>query len=512
MPKVTRDLTRGPDDALVAEAVSRSHSQTLTEPERAREILSVYRDWHERESGQTHERPRFLAGIWSPDVVRANQTQLYLDSLSYAGELPYGAVLFAGQPNFSESLFGGLAYHVDREVVFSMYNRLTEIGSQKLAAGEDGPAMVPLVLQENHASDVPPGSQAVLYSADQLPPSLNATSLEAALVRTYKIPGRVQIKKHAIAGLGKNHYEVRFAIPADLSWDGQDHTVKLDFEVWVPERRGHNGITGMLRFFGSVNGRPAQHYQHDAATVIHLQELSFAQQDSIHLVIDPGTPNKKNVTPDTVLGSKLVLLLSQTAGGFIEKSFWQARGGRGIKAGLVDANGAQHDLKPERQVVYDLDDHEQRLTTLFLDGAPYQTQVLEERLQLPSGASVFETREMRFLSVGDHSELMAIQFNTGIGRGIRDLGYRCDVAQKGRFAFRVDGITGFAYGDFVVSPTRQIATDASDSPCYYTSIVLTPQFSRDMKNKRIILHVLHTKEGVYTETQVVPRKVVWPPK
>lgn len=512
MPKVTRDLTRGPDDALVAEAVLRSHSQTLTAPERAREILSVYRDWHERESGQMHERPRFLSKIWSPGAVRANQTQLYFDSLPYAGELPYGAALFAKQPNFSEVLFGGLAYNVDREIVFSMHNRLTEIGTQKLSAGDDGKVKVPLVLQESHAPDAPPGSQAVLYSADQLPSSLTAANLEAALVRAFKIPGRIQIKKQAKPGLGESRYEIRFVLPADLSWDGQDHTVKLDFEVQVPERKGNNGLTGLLKFFGALNGRPAQHYQHDAATVIHLKELSFAKSNSIRLVIDAGTPRQKNLTPDTVLGSKLVLILSQTAGGFFEKAFWQARDGRGIKSELVDARGTQHDLKPERQAVYDEDDHELRLTSLSLDGAPYQTQVVEKRLMLPSGASVFETKEMRFLSVGNQSELMAIQFNTGIGRGIRDLGYRCDVAQKGRFAFRVDGITGFAYGDFVVSPTRQIATDASGSPHYYTSIVLTPKFSRDMKNKRIILHVLHTKEGVYTETQVVPRKVVWPPK
>lgn len=498
----------GRQETQDTEGMSRSRSTLPDTPRRAREILSVERDFFERQAGRKHEFHRKLGGIWSPGLVRSSQTRSFFEALPYAGEVSYGRPLFADQPNYTETLFGGMAYHVDREVVLSFKNRLTEVGALHLSRPDATVARAPFVLQENHSTTARPGEQAVIYSGNQVPDGIDMRFFEAALVKAYDVPGGVSIRKKNGPRAGGRHYDVRFEIPAAISWDGLNHTVRLRFSARLPQQTGGNATTRLFEFFGAVNGRPAQHYQHEAATVIRLEELIFAKGTSVKLTLDPGTAAEQQLEPDRILGAKLVLLLSQTAGGFFEKAFWQTQDGQNLKTTLESPDGQSHGARQVSHMSYDENDQEQRVTTWSFFSAPHKTRIAENHLVLPNGRSVFEMSELKFLDAKDNRELMAVSFNTGIGRGIRDLGFFHDKKQIGRFAFRVDGITGFAYGDFVVSPTRQIGIDDQGSPRYYTSIVLTPRFSRDMKNKLIILHVLHTQDGVYTETQIVPRKVV----
>lgn len=481
-------------------------------PRQAREAIVLYRDWFERQADQKHRHHQNLSGIWTPSLVRSHATRDYLEDLPYAGEVPYGPALFAGQSNFSETLFGGLAYHVDREVVLGLGKRLTEIGAQQLMGDDDSRPRLHLGLQEVFSPKARPGEQVVLYNSKNSPRDIDYVKLEESLVRAIDIPGGLRIRHKNGRTAQERRYNVHFKIPAATSWDGKEHTLALEFTARLPRKAGGNPLTQLLVFFDAVNGRPAHHYQHEAATVIHLGEMVFARKNSVKVVLDRGTSGEKQVEPDRLFGTKLVALLSQTAGGFFEKSYWQSSKNGQIQAVLVGKNGQAHAMKRERSTAFDEDDDELRLSTLSLPSSPHKTQVVEKREVLENGKSAFEMTELRFLSVQNDRELMAIAFNTGIGRGVRDLGYRCDKEQKGRFAFRVDGITGFSYGEFKVSATRQIGMDETGLPVYYTNIVLTPKFPIDMKNKLIVLHVVHSKAGVYTETQVVPRQVIHPPE
>ena len=263
----------------------------------------------------------------------------------------------------------------------------------------------------------------------------------------------------------------------------------------------------MLDLLNLINGRPAQHFQNSGAAVIKLDELIFAQQKLIDLVIDPGTTQAK---PDKLFGSKLVLLLSQTAGGIFERRYFQ----QFTASGSTLYQQTDDDTVVSPQLSYSQDitvgDMETRVTEMTHKIAPYKKKFIEEARSLESGQKVYELKEIQIHSPDDATEFMAISFNSGDNQGIRDLGYQVNQAQKGRFKFRVEVRDGFAYGDFRVSATKNITKAYDATPTYYTSIELTPRFSPDMKNKIIIIHVVHSAEGVYTETQIVPRKIVHP--
>lgn len=481
-------------------------------PERARAMVALYRDWFERQAGARHEHHKNLSGIWTPNLVRSHRTRDYLEDTPYTGDLPYGPALFAGQGNFTETLFGGLAYHVDREVILSLGNRLTEIGAQQLLGEAESRPRVPLALQESFSPQARHGEQVILYNSKNSPEGIDFEALQAALVRAIDIPGGLRIRSKNGRRMNERRYDIRFKIPASISWDGREHRIALEFSARLPRQPGGNLLTQVLEFFSATNGRPAQHYQHEAATVIHLEELILARQGSIKVILDRGTKEERRLEPDRMLGTKLAGLLSQTAGGFFEKSYWQGSANGQSRTVLLDNEGPPQAMQREQSLAFDEDDHELRLSTMSVSSAPHKTQIVEKHERLENGKSVFEMTELRFLSAKDDRELMAICFNTGIGRGVRDLGYRCDREQKGRFAFRVDGKMGFSYGDFVVSKTRQVGMDQDNSPIYYSNLVLKPKFPRDMKNKLIILHVVHSRDGVYTETQIVPRKIVHPPE
>lgn len=468
--------------------------------------MRPYREEFEAQQGQKHEYHKGLAGIWTPGFVKKCRAKAYFNHSkgeAFDYDMP---PLFEGQTNINETLLGGMAYHVDREVVLSFGSRLSELGTQEVVLSDGSQASMDLVLQEVPA-DKPPqedGRQVIVLDGDQ---ELDYQQLEAALVEVLQITEAVSITKTEPDKRRRQQVSAQFKIPKEISWDEDEHEVRLAFEVKLPKEGKKNFDSLLPSLLGLVNGRPAQHYQNQAAAVIELQEMIFGKKKSVVLTVDG-----QDAEPDRFLGKTLAMLLTQTAGGIFEKKYFQHLSGDQVQ--LYQKTDQQVVVQP--QLVYHqpeaADGHMMRISELKYAIAPYQTQYVEEQIKLDDDNAAYELREVRFLSSDGSDELMAISFQTAPGRGIRDLGFLSDREQSGRFKFRVHGQDGFAYGDFVVSPTKEIEFDEAGSPLYYTSVILTPRFSRDMRNKKIVLHVVQTKDGVYSETQVVPVKLVHPPE
>lgn len=405
----------------------------------------------------------------------------------------------------------GMAYHVDREVVLSLGGRLTEIGTQGITLQDGSSLPLDMILQEV-PKDKPPeedGRQVILISKNDNP--FDKNQLAAALVETLELEDAIRVQKSQPDRKRNQKIIVDFKMPASISWDGLEHDIHLEYEVKVPKIGRKNFDSFLPSLLGLVNGRPAQHYQNKAAAVIYLQEMIFAKRKSVTLILDKGKFEERVVNPDRFFGKELAMLLTQTAGGFFERRLYQD---------LTQEEVSLHQ-KPDSEEIIPLlnqssfeknaDGKVMRVTDVSYAASLYQTRYQEDEVDIGDGKKAYELKEIQFLSGDGLTELMAIVFNTGDGRGIRDLGYESLQEQEGRFKFRIEGQDGFAYGDFVVSKTEERAQDSNGFPIYYTSIVLMPKYSKDMKNKKIIIHVVHSRDGVYTETQVVPITLVHPP-
>lgn len=456
--------------------------------------IAPFRDIYERQEGTMEpEINKTLNRGWTPDFVRECKTRCWFNGTKVS-EAAYERALFPDQPNFTEALFRGLGYDVDREVVLSLGKRLTELGTQRVRTSSGAFDDIMLNLQEHGDS----GEQALIYTREANSP-IAYDSFEASLIRAYDIPGAVKIEKTSPDSDRIQKVHAEYSLPAAITWDRKSHTVVLDFDAKLPKEGKKNFITGLMRFIGMNNGRPAQHYQDTAGAVIDLEEILFAEKKSIRLAID-GEP----ALPDKLNGNRLVLLLSQTAGGFFEGKYYQRTGDNGIS---IFQNTDTAVVPPNRTQLLA---GKTRITTIGLSAAPYSANYYEEEIPLNGEQTAYELKEIRFFSADGSRDFIDISFSTGNGRGMRDLGFFSPREQKGRFKFRVNGRDGFAFGDFTVSPTYRIGGD-DGNPVYYTSVVLDPKHSKDMANKRIVLHVVQTREGVYSETQVVPLKVVTPP-
>lgn len=493
-------------------ASARPDESVAGEIQALEDSIAPFRDFYELQRGSGKpEINKTLNRGWTPGFVRECRTKCYFNHAK-PSDAVYGEPLFDERTNLNETLFRGLGYAVDREVVVSMGKRLTELGTQKVAGGDGLFHDIPLNLQEHGDS----GEQALIYTRHDVPPPTNPLprgegdggrvaspidydGFEASLIKAYDVPGAVKIEKSPPNADRIQKIHAEYALPAEITWDGKGHAVNLDFEAKFPKEGKKNFITWLMRLINMNNGRPAQHYQDTAVAVIDLQEILFADKKSIRLTID-GEP----VLPDKLNGNRLALLLSQTAGGFFEGKYYQPVSGgeqslyQKTETGIVQPNLSQHIVGRTR------------ITTIGLNAAPYLTNYYEDEVALDKERTAYELTEMRFYSADGASDFIDISFSTGDGRGIRDLGYFSPREQTGRFKFRVNGRDGFAFGDFTVLPTQKVWGD-DDNPVYYTSITLDPKHSKDMANKRIILHVVHTKEGVYSETQIVPLGLVTPP-
>lgn len=445
-----------------------------------------------------------LNKIWWPGFRRPLCARHYYNGA--ASDAPeYGATLFPGRTDTTEALFGLMGYHVDREVVLSFGNRLSELGQQTVFAADGTPITVPMNLQEKPNGDI--GEQALLLSDVK---GIDARVLEAALIRATTVPDAVTIKKSVPDAKRRQNVRAEFVIPAAISWDGRDHRVVLDFTVKLPKNGCKDFQSFLMGAIHLVNGRPAQHYQDQAAAVIDLQETLFADKKSVSLVIDPGTPGELTAQPDTFLGKPVAMLLSQTAGGFFERAYLQSFEGSRVTVNQKAPDGSA--LAPEVSVSFATDENgdKLRITDLSYDSLTTRSRSVEKETYLADGRAVYELTSVSVQDRGE-GELLSVEFNAGKGRGLRDLGVFSPRAQTGRFKISVQGKDGYAYGEFTASPTRFAGRDESGAPIYESTVTLTPRFSRDMARKKIILHVVQTATGVYSETQVVPESVVHAP-
>lgn len=458
------------------------------------------------EAGRGSLKPQLnpnLNKIWWPGFRRPLCAKLYYNGAS-ADVISYGATLFPGRANATEALFGLMGYHVEREVVLSFGNRLSELGEQTVFTADGRPVAVPMNLQEKPSGDV--GEQALILSSVS---GLDTGVLEAALIRAIDVPDAVKVVKSVPDAKRRQSVHAEFAIPAAISWDGRDHRVVLNFTVKLPRDGRKDFQSWLMGAIHLVNGRPAQHYQDQAAAVIDLQETLFADKNSVSLVVDPGTPGEFAAAPDAFLGKPVAMLLSQSAGGFFERAYLQTFVAGGVTVNQKTPDGSAR--SPEIAVSFqDGENGMTRVTDLGYAALATSSRYVEKEVALDDGRLVYE---LTGLSVRekDGGDILNVDFNAGDGRGIRDLGTFSERLQTGRFKMSVEGKNGYAYGDFTVSPTMFRGVDGEGSPVYETSVILTPKFSRDMARKKIILHVVQTAQGVYSETQVVPESFVYAP-
>lgn len=479
-------------------------TRPLAAPDFARfePLVAPYREAQELARGlEPAQINANLGKIWLPGFRRPFCATRYFRNMQLAAPA-YGAALFPDSPNATEALFGLMAYHVDREVVLSLGRRLTELGEQTVTAQDGTATALPMNLQERPDGNI--GAQALILSPRA---GVDTAALEAALIAAIEIDGAVSVTKSTPDAKRRQNVAAHFVIPETISWDGRAHGVDVSFTVELPRdgaRRFQDWLMGALHL---VNGRPAQHYQDQAAAIIGLEEILFAKPESVRVIVDAGTPSAFAAAPDKFLGKKIALLLTQTAGGFFERAYLQTRGASGpIITQKTPDGGKTTDSTVSFVTVNGVS---QRVTDVGYAALATASRVVENELTLADGTRVYE---LTHTAVRDASgnELVAIDFSTGDGRGIRDLGRASDQEQAGRFKMSLNGKEGFAYGEFFVSPTQPLDT-ADGTPAYYNSITLLPKHSGDMARKKIVLHVIQTKDGVYTETQVVPESLVVAP-
>jgi len=472
-----------------------SHVRIWGAPEinKLQNAINVSRDSYESHAGEVLETHKGLTGIWIPGSVKEKKTLKFYEETPVSGFEYTGTALFEGQINGTEALWGGLAYHVDREVVLSLYDHLSELGEQEFRRTDDEIEKVTMNLQESHDPESNPGTQVVVLNSES---QLDLEEFEIALAKAYTRPHGVIVERSELDEKRIRHIKAVFKVPHHISWDGKAHEVHLEFDVKEPEEGKRNFDTWLPWILNLFNGRPAQHYQQEGAVVISIQETIFSKPSSVQLLVDG-----EKVKVDKFIGKKLALLLTQTAGGIFEKTFYQD---------LTSETAQLYQSKGEAliQPRFDVDQQgDIRISTIGYNQSLSTTKYVEEKRLLDNGLEVHELTEV--LMGTDGNELLKLSFNMGEGRGIRDLGINSQQEQTGRFKMSIEGQEGFAYGDVLVGKTETLS---ADEKTYYTKIVLTPHHSKDMAHKNIILHVVHTAEGVYTETQVVPVTEVIPPQ
>lgn len=465
-------------------------------------LVAPYREAQELARGlEPAQNNANLGKIWLPGFRRPFCATRYFRNTQPAAPA-YGESLFPDSPNATEALFGLMAYHVDREVVLSLGSRLTELGEQTVTAQDGTATALPMNLQERPDGNL--GAQALVLSPRT---DIDTAALEAALIAAIAIDGAVSVTKSAPDAKRRQNVAAHFVIPADISWDGNAHSVDLNFTVKLPRDGARSFQDWLMGALHLVNGRPAQHYQDQAAAIIGLEEILFAEPDSVRVTIDAGEQNAFAAAPDKFLGKKIALLLTQTAGGFFERAYLQTRGVSGpVITQKTPGGGKTTDSNVSFATVNGVN---QRVTTVGYAALATASRAVENEITLADGTKVYELTHTAVRSRDGH-ELVAIDFTTGDGHGIRDLGRASDQEQTGRFKMSLNDKEGFAYGEFFVSPTQLLDT-ATGEPAYYNSITLLPKHSGDMARKKIVLHVIQTRDGVYTETQVVPESLVVAP-
>lgn len=443
-----------------------------------------------------------LDGIWLPNFTRPIKARAYFNNTPDSPP-QYGARLFPDQPDHTEAIFGAMAYDADREVVLSLGNRLVEIGPQRVRTLDGQDLDVLMNLSENPTSNI--GEQTIVFSRPGNESKLSTKDFLASLIGAIEIKDAVHLERTAVSE-SLQHIHVTYKVPADISWDSHAHTVDFVADIPLPKPGHKDFVSGLLQALHLNNGRPAQHFPESAAA-IRLQEILFAKPNSVHITIDPGTPKEMYAKPDRFLGKKLVLLLTQTAGGFFERQYLQ---NLDPNKPALEQNSSVGVTIPDIKttLIHNTGGNVVRKTEVGYTSAPYHTEYFEKATPIKGkDDTAYELSEMRVVAASGE-ELMELAFTTGHGRGIRDLGLASDIEQNGRFTMSIKGQAGFSYGRFTVSPTD---TRKFRSACY-TTIELYPDFTPDMLRKKVILHVLHTEQGIYTETQVVPFQLVEPPE
>lgn len=446
-------------------------------------------------------RYKTLGKIWMPGFVKKAKARSYFENTpkslpNYVGEL------YPNRPDRTEALFGVMAYGVaEREVVLSLGNRLVELGEIAVKNSDGQTGKMLLNLTENPSGDS--GEQTLVFARGQNP-GVNDDDFVASLVGAIALPEAVALTRERLSEREERILAV-YKVPAEISWDKKPHTVKLEAKVRLPKSGKKDFVSSLLKFLHLNNGRPAQHYP-DAAATINLDEILFADPLSVRVTLDPGTPDHMMLTPDRFFGKKLVVLLSQTAGGFFERKYLQSFDPAKPSVAQLSSVGVTTPAI-QTSLIADVHGAAVRKTEIGYDSAPYKTRYFEKAVILDSGETVFELARLEVVSATGE-ELMAVDFNTGSGRGLRDLGWQSDQVQRGRYKMSLKGEEGFSYGEFTVSPTER---RPGFVPVWYAAIELSPAFPQDMRRKKVILHVVQDHKGIYTETQVVPLKYVHPP-
>lgn len=519
-------ISTNPDDIPTREEEILMQIEDITDP--AGEYAQIRELW-ERMRGTLDTEYATPTQAWGgatkPQTAKAKR--FFEDAPE--SRLLYGPLLYSDQPNYTDVTIGALAYRVNREGVVSIFNRLTEVGNlrilrksfviermKKKEAGEsvdsidDALEAIDLVidLQEIYGTEFSPGTQTIIYENAEVP----YEDFEGSIIKALE---HGEVTKRSKPNSKKSRltdYEMSIRIPREASWEKttkQEHEIKISFTAREPKEGRKNLITWLLYLFQSIDGRPAQHYQDVAAAIIQLEELIFAKGNSIQITIDG-----QEVKPDKLLGINLVLLLSQTAGGIFERTFYQTTD----ESGAVEFYqlGEEESLIQPKTYIHPFEEEGETFREMIVEfpSSPYYSRYLEHERALRDGSKVYELTELTIRTPegllensSEQDDIMTLHFNTGNGRGIRDLSYDVRETQGGRFLFEINGREGFGYGEFSVSPTKEIKGVG-----YRTTITLRPEFSPDLANKVILIHVTHTPEGVLTETQVVPLRVVVPEK
>lgn len=436
------------------------------------------------------------ASLWIPQKRRSRKSIRFFKSAQ--NNTPFDYSTSIATHTTTPLILGMLTYQVERELVLSIGNRLTEIGEQEfIHAGKTQKQYVNLQeIPQSNNSDQGPGTQIALASNHTY---IDEKNFSAAFIPLIK--DEFLLDCHWEKDPKKRIWSVqaKFKWPSEITWDKKSHQLEIQARFKVPKKTGNNLESQILKWIGFNNGRVNHHYQDKAAASILLQEITFAKPKSIQLKLDG-----LNITPDRFLGKPLVMLLSQTAGGIFEREFiWDAK--KQEISQLVSDN--KDTTSPNIKMNINTDNH-QETWQLKYSSVNQNVNSVYDILETPNGTF----RELKSINVTTlNKELLNIKFLSSPDRGIRDLSVITNQRQTGVFKIQINQQDGFGYGEFIVSPTTEFFDQKTKQKGTQTKIELFPKYSKDLARKKIILYVVQLDEKTFSKTQVVPVDLVYPP-